>query len=92
MDLGMDWFNAKWEIDDKPQRKKLTQTVKNQVMKRQHYKCFICHKELPARKHFHHVIPISKGSHDLPENIIVVCSKCHAEVTHQMQLAEQHEK
>ena len=92
LDIGIDWFNAKWTIDDRPKRKKLTDTVKNHVMKQQHYKCLICHKELPARKHFHHVIPISKGGGNLPDNIIAVCSNCHDEITHQMQLDEQKKK
>ena len=31
-------------------------------------------------EHYHHIIPRSRGGSDLPENILGVCMKCHAQI------------
>ena len=77
---------------EREKRRTTSKTIKNEVMRRQDYKCYRCGNTLPARKHFHHKTPVSEGGDNLLDNIMVVCSNCHDEIHHQMQLRKQKEK
>ena len=70
----------------KNKRTAIPTSIKNEVLLKQKYKCYKCKKTLPARKHFHHKKPVSKGGKNTLSNIIAVCPNCHSEIHHKEQL------
>lgn len=39
--------------------------------------CYWCHQPLCEKYHVDHVIPLSKGGTDAPENIVCACARCN---------------
>lgn len=74
-------------ISKKKKRKPISQTLKNEVMVRQEYKCYNCPIILPAKKHFHH--KNLDSSDNKVENIIALCPNCHYELHHKIELKKQ---
>jgi len=70
----------------KTERKKVTESIKKEVMFRQDYKCFNCGKKLPPSRHFHHKKPVSKGGKNTLSNIIILCPDCHGEHHHKQRV------
>lgn len=44
---------------------------------RQHGRCYWCGKRVGKAYHVDHVIPLSKGGGNGPENLVVACPKCN---------------
>jgi len=76
----------------KTKRKAVSKTVQNEVMFQQDYECYQCGEKLPARKHFHHIKPVSEGGDNSLNNIVAVCSNCHNDAHHKIQLEKQEKK
>lgn len=66
----------------KNKRKSIPISIKREVVKRQHYKCAKCKKELPARYHIHHKKRVSDGGSNKPSNLIAICANCHSNIHH----------
>lgn len=49
--------------------------VRQAILDRDGHKCFFC--GATTNLHVHHMTPRSKGGTDDPENLLVVCEKCH---------------
>lgn len=63
-------------------RKQLTQTEREAILKRDHYRCCKCNKnlkDLPDERVIDHIIPWSKGGSDKEENLRLLCHKCDCE-------------
>ena len=69
-------------IKKKPKRKIIPKSIKDEVLVKQNYKCAKCKKTLPARKHFHHKKPVSKGGKNTISNIEALCPNCHSKHHH----------
>jgi len=67
-------------------RKTIPKSIKNEVLVQQDYKCANCGSKLPARKHFHHITPVSEGGDNSIDNVEALCPNCHSEIHHRMQL------
>jgi 5-methylcytosine-specific restriction endonuclease McrA len=66
----------------KDSRRRFTETQKNAILARQHYKCAECGKKLdPRAKHIHHIKPWSSGGKTIVENGRALCPTCHAKET-----------
>ena len=52
------------------------ESVREYVLQRDGYRCQECHGTQDL--HVHHVIPKSDGGPDTPDNLITLCSGCHA--------------
>lgn len=57
---------------------KFTRADVMDLMKRQHGKCAYCHKSLKKEFQIDHIIPVSKGGTNWPNNIQLVCPQCNA--------------
>lgn len=55
-----------------------TEELKNKILERDGYKCYICRKE--TNLHVHHIIPRDEGGPHIPENLITLCGSCHRSV------------
>lgn len=44
---------------------------------RQNGKCYYCHVKVGDRYHVDHVIPLSRGGSNGPENIVIACPSCN---------------
>lgn len=44
--------------------------------------CCVCHRYKGVRVEVHHIVPVSKGGTDDPENAICLCFDCHADAGH----------
>lgn len=73
---------------NKGKRKPIPKSIQNEVLVRQGYGCYNCGHMLPAVKHFHHKIPISKGGKNNIDNIIALCPNCHYAKHHGESLEE----
>lgn len=61
------------------QRKLMTRSLREQIMKRDNYTCQSCGKYMPDEVglHIDHIIPVSKGGKTVASNLQVLCSKCN---------------
>lgn len=50
------------------------------ILARSGRRCCICRRFLPTRIQVHHILPVSEGGSDEPENLIALCLTCHADV------------
>jgi len=57
--------------------------IRKQVLARDNFRCRTC----GIRLEVHHVVPLSKGGTNDPDNLITLCSKCHRAI-HQAQKFE----
>lgn len=47
-------------------------------LKRQKHKCYYCHKKIvDGNWHIDHVVPLSRGGSDWPDNIVIACPYCN---------------
>lgn len=67
------------EYHCKNQRKLMTRSLREQIMKRDNYTCQLCGKYMPDEVglHIDHIIPVSKGGKTVASNLQVLCSKCN---------------
>lgn len=74
----------------KPKSKRhLPQKLRLYVLYRDHYVCRDCgatYGDTGGRFEIHHVIPVSEGGKDSPENLVTLCSGCHVKRHQQMEL------
>lgn len=57
------------------------QEVKDEVIKRQQYKCGNCQQGLAGFPvDYHHIVPRHKGGSNNANNIVALCPSCHAKV------------
>lgn len=49
----------------------------NELLKRQNYKCVYCFKDITDANSFDHIIPISRGGDNSPENLQLLCQFCN---------------
>lgn len=63
-------------------RIKLTCTEKLEIGARQKWKCACCGKMLDAYYEPHHVIELSKGGRDHPDNMVALLPSCHRKITY----------
>lgn len=43
-------------------------------------RCCICRRFAPLHLQVHHIVPVSQGGSDEPENLIAVCVTCHSDI------------
>ena len=58
-------------------RRLFTAAERRQVAAKQQHACAVCHDDLPAIFHVHHVIPWSDGGRTESDNGMAVCPDCH---------------
>ena len=51
--------------------------TRNQLLELYGTNCYLCDNPLPEDWHVEHVIPLSKGGWDVPENLRPACPKCN---------------
>lgn len=56
----------------------LTKKLREAVMERDGYRCYICGKE--TNLHVHHIVPRIQGGPHIPENLITLCASCHGSI------------
>ena len=56
----------------------ITKERRKQVYRRDGYQCALCSSTTYLQ--IHHVIPRGEGGSDFPENLITLCSTCHAQI------------
>jgi len=54
------------------------QTIKDMVVSRDGYQCYICGKR--TNLHVHHIIPRKDGGKHTLENLVTLCGSCHRSV------------
>jgi 5-methylcytosine-specific restriction endonuclease McrA len=55
------------------------QTIRDQVLERDNYRCVSCRAELQSRDaDVHHLLPRSMGGSDELANLVTLCDGCHA--------------
>ena len=61
------------------QRKKMTQSMRYDVLKRDNFRCTICGRgqEDGVKLHVDHIRPVSKGGKTVMENLRTLCSDCN---------------
>jgi len=62
-------------------KRSLSEPVKKQIAFSQHYKCKKCNEMLPSSYQIDHIIPHSISNDDSKENLVALCSNCHASKT-----------
>ena len=61
-------------------RKQLPKALRLEILYRDHFICRDCgatYSDTGGRFEVHHVVPVSEGGKDLPENLITLCAECH---------------
>jgi len=54
------------------------------ILKRDRFRCQVPGCNCRRNLHIHHIIPRSHGGSDDPENLIVLCEKCHLRLLHDL--------
>lgn len=67
------------EISSRVERSKMSERLRYDVLKRDHYKCQICGSTAKdgAKLQVDHIIPVSKGGKTEMSNLQVLCSRCN---------------
>ena len=69
-------------LGKKKKRSRLTKADKDNILKRQKYKCARCPRDLTRTVvHFDHKKPLALGGSDTLRNYQALCPTCHAEKT-----------
>lgn len=61
-------------------RRRLPSKLRLYVLYRDHFICRDCgatYGETGGKFEVHHVLPVSEGGKDSPENLITLCAECH---------------
>jgi hypothetical protein len=70
--LHMLFVEPKEEYEDKNDREHIPQHIRNQVVKRDKWKCYYCDENLKGKEfHLDHVIPWSRGGTNKANNLVV---------------------
>ncbi len=88
-DMDMNDFMGKSKTS---KRTAVSTSIKNEVLKKQNYKCYKCKKPLPAVKHFHHKRAVAKGGKSTLGNLMALCPNCHSEIHHKEKLKKANAK
>ena len=56
----------------------ISNELRKEVYRRDGYRCALCSSGYPLQ--IHHAIPRGKGGSDFIENLVTLCSTCHAQV------------
>ena len=63
------------------QRQLMTNNLREQIKRRDEYKCICCGASLKDEPHLlleiDHIIPVSKGGKTVPENLQTLCWRCN---------------
>lgn len=61
------------------QRRAMTQSLRYDILKRDHFKCVLCGRsaEDGVKLHVDHIIPVSKGGKTVPSNLRTLCEDCN---------------
>ena len=66
-------------------RKRLRGTIsdgkKNEILRRQHFRCHRCGKEITKHNTIHHIVSFSDGGSDDITNLEALCLDCHDTIT-----------
>lgn len=76
-----EWKNSKkYNETAKRERKLINYTLREEVLKRDGYKCCVCGKTEKdgVRLEIDHIIPVSKGGQSTISNLQTLCSSCNA--------------
>lgn len=76
-----EWKNSKkYNETTKKERKLMNYTLREEVLKRDGYKCCVCGKTKKngVRLEIDHIIPVSKGGQSTISNLQTLCSSCNA--------------
>ena len=60
-------------------RKQFTQSEREEIYRRDHYRCCKCNKNLinhPELRVIDHILPLSKGGSNEKENLQLLCDEC----------------
>lgn len=49
----------------------------NRMYQNQHGKCYYCGKKVGISYHVDHVIPVSRGGSNSPDNLVIACAHCN---------------
>lgn len=61
------------------ERRNLTQSVRFEILKRDHFTCRYCGARAPGVElHVDHVHPVSRGGKNELENLVTACRDCNA--------------
>lgn len=47
------------------------------IFEQQHGRCFYCGRDVEEYYHIDHLVPLSKGGPNIPENIAIACGHCN---------------
>ena len=74
---------------------KRSDIIKTYALSRANGKCESCYNDAPFLKRngqpyleVHHIVELSNGGSDSPENVAAICPNCHARVTHGLDAEE----
>jgi ribosomal protein L37AE/L43A len=68
-------FKFASKLSEMTYRRPLDSKIKKIVLERDRYRCVECEKTSDLQ--VHHIIPVSKGGKDIPENLKTFCKRCH---------------
>ena len=66
----------------KKKRKRWPESVRNQILYDQDYKCNVCRIKIPPQHQFDHIVALEDGGEDAIENLQALCGTCHDNKTH----------
>ncbi len=76
-----EWKNSKkYKVTTEKERKLMNYSLREEVLKRDGYKCVVCGKteQDGVRLEIDHIIPVSKGGQSTISNLQTLCSSCNA--------------